>query len=272
MLTYEECIKQFINDFQNRLAQSTLLVHLNAVSQLLKYRQKPYNEINKKDILVWLHDLETKQYKASSVKRMLFGLRLFFQYCEEEGILQNNPVKSIPLPKVEDKLPHYLTHEQLAQLRQLAESRLKQRTVIEVLYTTGVRVGELTTIKIEDIHWSERSINIPDGKGKKERIVLFTKECSEYIKAYLKSRNDELPYLFLNRYGKGPIDKRTIQHWLENYREKLGVYLTPHTLRHTFAAHLAMKGMPLSSIQALLGHDTPEMTHNRLFFLLNKHT
>lgn len=69
------------------------------------------------------------------------------------------------------------------------------------------------------------------------------------------------PFLFLDRYGKGAIDPRLIQHWFESYREELGFYVTPHTLRHTFATHLAMKGMPLSYIQVLLGHDDPRDTH-----------
>ena len=80
------------------------------------------------------------------------------------------------------------------------------------------------------------------------------------MKVYLQTRQDDLPYLFINRYGKGPIDSRSIQNWFENYREKMGIYLTPHTLRHTFAVHLAMKGMPLSCIQVLLGHEDPRQT------------
>jgi site-specific recombinase XerD len=261
MQTSETCIKQFIDDYRSRLEQTTLEGYEVSVRQLLSYCEKPYNEVTTKDIRNWLIHLEDKQYKLGTIKKKMFGLRLFFQYCLEEELISHNPATSVPLPADENKLPHYLTNDQLAQLRQLVEGRLKQRAVIELLYTTGVRLRELTKMRLEHIYWSERFIHIPKGKGKKERIVLFTKECAEHLKAYLQSRSDDLPFVFLNRYGTGSIDPRSIQLWFESYREKLGIYLTPHTLRHTFAAHLAMKGMPLSYIQVLLGHENPRHTH-----------
>lgn len=135
----------------------------------------------------------------------------------------------------------------MAQLRTLTEGNLKRRTIVEVLYSTGIRIGELVSLKKEDIHWEERSIIILNGKRDKDRFIFFTKECQAYLETYLNCRTDTLPYLFLNSYKKGQIDKGSIQYWFISYREQLGFYLSAHTLRHTFAAHLAMKGMPLSS-------------------------
>jgi site-specific recombinase XerD len=190
-------------------------------------------------------------------------LRVFYEYCLEEGISTQNPVEGITLPKIEDKLPTYLTYEQLMQLRSLCEGNLRQRALIEVLYTTGIRLGELSNMKLEDINWTERMIHIPKGKGKKERIVLFTKECAEYVKAYMQSRKDDLPYVFVNIMGTGPLTHSPIQETFGVYRKKLGFQFTPHTLRHTFAAHLAIKGMPLECIQALMGHENPQ--HTRMY-------
>lgn len=261
MLTSAEYIKRFTEGHSARLEKATLEGYQIALNQLRCFCEKPYNEITTRDIRNWLMHLEENGYKRSSIKQKMFGLRLFYQYCLEEELMNQNPAKSVPLPNEEDKLPRYLTNEQLVQLRLLAEGNLKQRAVIEVLYTTGVRLRELTRMKLEDIHWEERMIRIPRGKGKKERIVLFTKDCSQHLHAYLQVRQDELPYLFLNRYGKGAIDPRSIQRWFQSYREKLGIFLSPHILRHTFAAHLARKGMSLVCLQVLLGHDQARHTH-----------
>lgn len=261
MLTNEACMEQFLNDHNFRLEKITLVGYETAIRQMLDFCEKLFNEITTADIRNWLLHLEEKGYKKGSIKKKMFALRLFYQYCLEEEIMMHNPVSVIPLPQDEDRLPQYLTHEQLAQLRLLCGGNRKQRAVIELFYTTGLRLRELTNLKLEDINWTERMIHISKGKGKKERIVLFTKECEEHLKAYLATRNDELPFLFLNRYGTGGIEPRSIQHWMMSFRKKIGVFLSPHTLRHTFAAHLAMKGMPLAHLQVLLGHEKPRDTH-----------
>lgn len=227
---------------------------------MISFCEKPYNEVTTRDIRSWLKHLYESGYKSSSIKTKMFGLRLFYKYCLEEGLITHNPVESIPLPKDRDKLPHYLTIEQLVQLRLLCEGDLKLRAIIEVFYATGVRVSELVNMRLEDINWSERMIRIPKGKGKKERIVLFTNECAEHLNSYLQERRDELPFVFVNRSETNAVTIWSVGYWLRPFGEKMGVHLSPHTLRHTFAAHLALKGMPLASIQALLGHDNPKNT------------
>lgn len=261
MLISEECIKQFIDDHSFKLAKKTLKNYETSIRQLLNFCEKPINEITTRDVRYWLKHLNEDGYKQSTMKNKIFELRSFYRYCLEEGWMTHNPVEAIPLPKVEDKLPHYLTHEHFSQLRSLCERDVKQRAAIEMLYSTGVRISELTSMKLEDINWTERLIFIPNGKGKKERIVLFTKESGEHLNAYLQNRRDNLSYVFLNHTGTGAIKPKSIWVWFRVFQKKLGFYVTPHTLRHTFAAHLAMKGMPLATIQALLGHDNPSSTH-----------
>lgn len=263
MHTFEEVINRFKVEYNMRFERATIEAYQTSIRQLLTFYNKPYTEISTQDIRNWLMHLEEKGYKKGSIKNKIIGLRMFYRYCMEEEFMKYNPAKSVHLPSVEDKLPSYLTNEQLAELRLLAEGNLKQRAVIEVLYSTGVRLRELTNIKLQDIHWEERTIIIPSGKGKKERIVLFTGECAEHLRAYLQVRGDELPYLFLNRYEKGAINPRGIQYWFMSYSEKLGFSISPHTLRHTFATHLAMKGMSPTSLQALLGHS--HLRHTRLY-------
>lgn len=260
MITLDHCLKHFKDDYSFRLDEKTVNLYIIAVEQLIAYCDKPFSEINSKDIRRWMSSLELREYKAVTVKSKLAGIKLFFEYCIEEGILTKDPVKNIPFPEVEDKLPRYLQRDELLQLRQLVKGQLEERAVIELLYATGVRLMELVEIKKEDINWSERIITIPKGKRKKGRFVLFTRECGEHLKAYLDLREDTLPFIFVNTTCTGAMCPRTIQSKFESYTKKLGIHISPHTLRHTFAAHLAMKGMPLECIQVLLGHNGPHQT------------
>ncbi|MCQ6266857.1 tyrosine-type recombinase/integrase [Fictibacillus sp. WQ 8-8] len=125
--------------------------------------------------------------------------------------------------------------------------------MVETLYSTGVRVSELINITLEEIKWETRQIWIRKGKGNKERFVLFTHECYERIKAYLSDRETDSKYLFTNRQG-GRLSRVFIEYQFRQFSDALGFRITPHTMRHTFAAHLAEKNMPQSYIQELLGH------------------
>lgn len=258
----EASIKQFILDNQFRLDPESLKIYQCAVKQLLEHTGKSFDAITKSDIRYWLGHLKEKGYKPWTVWSKLTGLKTFFKYCWEEGLILTNPAEEVPFPHVGEKLPRYLTLEQLNRFRKLLEGRLEERAIIEVLYTTGVRISELCAMKKEDIDWSERIIHIPKGKRKKGRIVLFTRECAEHLRAYLNSRTDDLPYVFLSvKLKDRPIHPDTVGQWFSKYYSKsLGFKVTPHTLRHTFAAHFAQKGMPLECIQALLGHDNPYQT------------
>lgn len=180
-------------------------------------------------------------------------------YIYEEDLISKNPISNLSFPKIGDSLPYYLNRKQLNELRELTKDDLLERAVVETMYATGVRVSELINIKLHDIDWQSRKITIRDGKGQKDRIVLFSNECEIRIKEYLKSRREDSPYLFLGKRGK-PMYRFLINYYFEKYKKNLGFKITPNTMRHTFAAHLAEKGMPFPYIQVLLGHDSPKNT------------
>ncbi|WP_240468612.1 tyrosine-type recombinase/integrase [Gracilibacillus sp. YIM 98692] len=260
MTNSRNMVQSFVDDYSFRLHPKTIALYQKAVKQLLTYCHKAFDTITARDIRHWLVHLETRGYHPSTRNTRLAGITLFYRYCQEEGALMENPTRSVPPSKVDEKLPYYLTTNQLEQLRKLVERKGQDRVIMEMLYATGVRVGELAAMKKEDVNWSERSIHIPKGKRKKARIVLFTRHCKEILEAYLAERTDDLSALFVNPYGTKPIAIRTIQSRFTSYMEQLDFSLTPHTLRHTFAAHLAQKGMPLECIQVLLGHEEPKQT------------
>lgn len=259
MISNDECLQSFISEYSIRLGDRTLYNYQKSVEQMLVYFNKPVDEITSRDIRNWMQSLGLRN-KQATVRKKLTGVRLFYRYCFEEEFITHNPVVSVHLPELEEYSTHYLLNDQLTELRKLVEGRLQERAVIEVLYTTGVRISEMAALKMEDIVWSERIMHVRKGKGKKDRIVLFTQSCEVHLKAYLKERHDDLPFVFLNVQKTGPIHTQFVGKNFRKYKKELGIHVSPHTLRHTFAAHLAMKGMPLVGIQALLGHARPEYT------------
>ena len=254
-------VQQFGQEYAFRLNPVTLNLYKRFTGELIEHTGKRFDEIRTRDIRNWLGDLSTDGLATSTLNTRLAGVKLFYRFCREEGMVETDPTKNLSLSKVEEKLPYYLTREQLVILRRTVKGA-RERAIIETLFATGVRISELVTMKKTDINWSERSIHIPNGKRKKARIVLYTRECEETLKAYLDSRSDDLPFLFLNSYATRQASKRTIQFEFKAYGETLGIVLTPHTLRHTFAAQLAIKGMPLACIQILLGHEDQNQTRH----------
>jgi site-specific recombinase XerD len=256
----EVWLQKFSDEYSFRLSEKTIRTYVRAMEQLIKYSNKPFGEISTKDIRRWLNHLNESGYKVNTINSKLFGVKLFYRYCLEEGVITHDPIKSISFPAREISLPRYLRSDQWVQLTNHVKGKLQERAVVEVLHATGVRIGELTAMKKENINWTERIIHIQKGKRKKGRIVLFTKTCSEHLKAYLNERCDDLPYVFVNTKGNGPACIRTIQKKFSTYQQPLGIKVSPHVLRHTFAANLAIKGMPLEAIQMLLGHESPHQT------------
>lgn len=205
------------------------------------------------DIRSWLANLEETGLKPRSIHLKLSALKSFYQYCMEENLLKKNPTSTVQTPKKDETLPYYLSKRQLALLQEHVKGNLRDRAIVDTLYATGVRVSELLHIKLEDIKWETRQVWIRKGKGNKERFVLFTHDCVERLRAYLDHRAIESENLFCNQRGK-PLSRIFVEKKFQGYSEAIGFKVVPHTMRHTFAAHLAEKNMPQSYIQELLGH------------------
>lgn len=245
--------QSFFNDQQARFSPETIRSYKIALSQFFSYCPKNVDEVKARDIRNWMAAMTEKGLKPRSIQMKLSALKSFYQYLMEENKLNKNPTSNVRRPKKEDSLPYYLNKRQIALLQELTRVSPKERAIVETLYVTGVRISELLNIKIEDIKWDSRQIWIRKGKGNKERFVLFTHDCAERLKTYLKQREVESKFLFSNKSG-GPISRCLVEMQFRKYTETLGFRVTPHTMRHTFAAHLAEKGMDFSYIQELLGH------------------
>lgn len=216
--------------------------------------------------------------RKSSLARKLSAIRAFFRYLDREGVVPGNPARLIATPKQDKRLPSVLTVDDARRLMDAPEGDavddLRDRAVLETLYSTGIRAGELVGINFEDINRNDRLIRIR-GKGRKERIVPVGRKAIDAIDAYSARKNDrdKGASVFTGPSGKR-LTARTVQRILGNYRKKLGLSqkASPHTLRHSFATHLLESGADLRAIQELLGHaslsTTQRYTHVNLDSLM----
>ena len=219
--------------------------------------------LEKVDYLIlrkYLAALKEKNLKSRSVSRRLSALRSFFKFLIREGLLKNNPVASLSSPKQDKPLPLFLTEEEVTKLIEAAQPKdergLRDRAVMETLYSTGIRVSELVGLNIEDIDFIGGVAKVM-GKGKKERIVPIGDIALSTIRAYLERRKKhiEAQALFLNKSGRRITD-RGVRNIIDKYIRMAGIKqgVSPHTLRHSFATHLLDRGADLRSVQELLGH------------------
>lgn len=227
----------------------------------LKFNHLTYQEI--KGYLMKLHNLK---YKRSTISRHLSSLRSLYKYLSKEGVIKDNPFLLISLPKKDKKLPSFLYYNELEDLFNIPDMSLplgqRDRLILELLYATGIRVGELVMIKRDDIDYYNRIIKVT-GKGNKMRNVIYGDYCKDILDIYLNdgylklTKGQKSEFLILNNRGK-PITTRAIRYIINHIIDasSLKKHISPHTLRHTFATHMLESGADLLTIQELLGHES----------------
>jgi len=203
--------------------------------------------------------LHKKNHRAT-IARKLASLRTFFRYLVREGVLQHNPAEALATPRQDHYLPKTLSVDEafafLDSLNGPSRLALRDRALFELLYSSGLRVGEATSLDIGHADLHQGLVRVL-GKGRKERIVPLGQKARQALQDYLETRGaaqDRDP-MFLNRFG-GRLTPRSVQRSLRNYllRTRILKQVTPHSLRHSFATHLLDAGADLRSIQELLGH------------------
>ena len=211
--------------------------------------------------LGWLHE---QGIARASISRKLSALRSFYRYLARENLVDAEPLSTLSSPKLEKRLPTFLTHEEMAWLIEAPDTStpygLRDRAILELLYAAGVRVSEIVALDLKDIDLGSRQIRVW-GKGSKERMVLMGRPAAEALKLYLdlgRIRLEGKAYtqaVFLNRFGER-IAERRIQHIIKKYAQQAGLEMRvfPHIMRHTFATHLLDGGADLRVVQDLLGH------------------
>ena len=228
----------------------------------------PVDEIDRLTIREWMASLHS-DHKKTSVARKLASLRTFFQFLIREGKLESNPAKQVATPKIERKLPNHLSIEDAVRFIETPDIGTdlgrRDRAIVEFLYATGIRVGELVGINLADIDLREKVVRVT-GKRKKERMVPFGEPARQAVMLYLEETRgtflNNCPItqrdpqaLFLNYQGTR-ITTRSVGRLIDKYIKQCADIhdISPHSLRHTFATHLLDQGADLRDIQELLGH------------------
>lgn len=251
---YNEYLKYELNYSEYTIKE--YIIHVNEFILYCKNNNIDYQNINKDIIMNYLKYIDNLSNK--SISAVLSALRCFYNYLLDNNYVNVNYFKLISNPKLEKKLPTFLSYEDMRKVIDSIDTEdalgLRNKMIIELLYATGIRVSELKNIKINDINFSDNSIKVM-GKGSKERIVFFNNHSLKSINDYLNTREFSSEYLVLNNKGK-QITVRGIELIIKNIIDKacLKVKVSPHTFRHTFATHMLKNGCPLKSVQELLGH------------------
>eukprot|EP01047_Picozoa_sp_COSAG01_P000210 COSAG01_NODE_3_length_63519_cov_1591.007663_28_plen_301_part_00 len=217
----------------------------------------------------YLYHLNQQNYAKKSIARQLSSLRSFWEYLCQKGLQQQNPWKILASPKIKQQLPKVVSSKTMQNFLNALPIKtatdLRNKSICELLYSSGLRVSELCNIKINDINWSKQEILIK-GKGNKERWIFYGNTAKRWLQQYLESsrckwQKEHSVHLYLNPYGS-PLSVRTIQRIIkQNSRaQELGDHITPHTLRHCFATDLYEGGADLSTVQELLGHSNLSST------------
>lgn len=226
--------------------------------------------------------LADKQYCKSTTARKLATLRSFYKFLVKRNYVTANPVTTIKTPKQDKRLPRFLEFEEVQKLLNtpMADSWLgvRDRAILETLYSTGMRVSELVGLNLEDVDFLGEVIHIR-GKGKKERIAPIGAKALQSIQQYIEYRNKRMQndgafdskVLFANKHGKR-LSTRSVRRKMDKYLRQAGLdpTISPHTLRHSFATHMLNNGADLRSVQELLGHQSLSTTQIYTHVTTNK--
>lgn len=260
----EKFIEEFIDylRFERKYSENTISSYKRDLNKMNIYIKKEFTKLNKKDIQNYIQKL-SKEENTSSVSRCISTLKSFYKFLEINKYTNSNPLTTITNPKTQKKLPKVLSEEEIDKLLDInlnTNFDYRNKAMLELMYSSGLRVSELVNLKVNDIDLVNSSVRI-FGKGSKERIIPLndyaTIALKNYILYYRTSlfKHGENNYLFLNNHGNKMTRQGFFKILSKIAKEKnIKTELSPHTLRHSFATHLLKHGADLRSIQELLGH------------------
>ncbi|PIN99114.1 MAG: hypothetical protein COT90_01160 [Candidatus Diapherotrites archaeon CG10_big_fil_rev_8_21_14_0_10_31_34] len=231
-------------------SDKTLKMYLCYLEDFFKKIKKPVKEVAREDIVSYLAvKREKENLSNASLSLIHASLKFFFN-----TILKNKILNEIKIPKKDKKLPTILTIKEIKALIKAAKSG-RNRTIIEFLYASGIRVSECAKMRIVNLDLFEGVARVQSGKGKKDRIIILSKKWVHNLKKYLKKKKIQSEFVFSKKNGK-PITSDTIERMVKKCALKAGIQkkVTPHVLRHSFATHLLESGENIRKIQELLGH------------------
>jgi|WetSurMetagenome_2_1015567.scaffolds.fasta_scaffold03069_3 integrase/recombinase XerC len=279
-MNHKESFLQYLQT-EKRYSSHTIRSYSNDLDQFYMFLSE--NDIppdpsvlTSHQVRAWIVSMMDKGMSAVTVHRKISCLRVFFRYLRKEGIVKNNPLEKVVLPKRKKTIPVFVDENSLETLLDRNEfgndfSGIRNKTIIEMLYLTGMRRAELIGLRLPDVDLIEASVKVT-GKRNKQRIIPLTKEFTKSLEAYLKARSDydgeiACDWFFLTDNGNKLYDK-FVYNLVRRYLSMVTTVekKSPHILRHTFATHMLNRGADLNAIKEFLGHAnlsaTQVYTHN----------
>jgi integrase/recombinase XerC len=279
-MDYKESFLQYLQ-IERRYSPNTVRSYLNDLEQFFRFLATENDNpdphiVTSHDIRSWMVYLMENKYTSKSIHRKVSTLRGYYHFLRKEGVINGDPMEKIVLPKVKKRLPVFIEEASLDRLLDEFDfgsdfRGIRNRTIVEMLYLTGMRRAELTGLRTNDVDLSEGTVKVT-GKRNKQRIIPLLKPFTEKLGAYLELRNNEFPgkekeWFFIGNKGNKLYDKY-VYNIVRSYLSLVTTVekKSPHILRHTFATHMLNHGADLNSIKEFLGHAnlsaTQIYTHN----------
>ena len=248
-------------------SKNTVVSYQRDLRQLKEYLERQGIEepskVTRTSLNSYISYLERKGKATTTISRILASTKAFFHYELMEGNIRRDPAELLKTPKIEKKIPVILTVEEVNRFLEQPEGEgakeVRDKAMLELLYATGIRVSELIGLELQDVNLAVGFLTCRDGE--KERVIPFGKKVNQYLRAYLEKARPELlkgnesTWLFTNCSGK-QMSRQGFWKIVKYYGDKaeIQVDITPHTLRHSFAAHLISSGADIQAVQTMLGH------------------
>jgi len=250
------------------LSINTRKAYADDIGQFLSYLDQKgvtsLNQVSRKQVLDHLMLMKSKGMSTNSISRHLVSVKIFFRYLQQEGLLDRNITDTMDSPRLWKILPDTLSEKEVNLLLRAPDMRkplgVRDRAILEMFYASGLRVSELSALKLNDLHIEEGYIRVI-GKGRKERVIPVARDSSNILECYLDEvrpmlcDNPHVQEVFVTR-REAPLCRQRLWQIIKKYTRDAGIMknVTPHTLRHSFASHLLANGAPLRVIQEMLGH------------------
>jgi len=267
----KEEIKKFLNylKVEKGFSQNTIVAYENDLNQLAGSLEESgitsWKDFDRQSVLSYLTNLKERRYAATTVARKVAAIKSFFGFLVAEGLVKDNPTRDVPSPRVGKSLPKPISITQARQLLEETEKRAtpeakRDKAMLQLLYASGMRVSELVSLNLNDVDTDGGYVRC-FGKGHKERLIPIHSQAVAALKDYMSQGRPKMKAgggeeaLFLNRRGER-LTRQGLWQIIKGYAKaaKLGIEITPHTLRHSFATHMLSGGADLRSVQELLGH------------------
>ncbi|MBR4014833.1 MAG: site-specific tyrosine recombinase XerD [Anaerotignum sp.] len=265
----EHRIVDFTNYLQKekKSSENTILSYGRDLRSFCRFLQEigvfDVKMVNRTNMMAYIYELQKQRKSGATISRNIASIRSFFHFLLRKGVVAENPAADLELPKVEKKMPEILPLEKVELLLEQpcgsGNKEIRDKAMLELLYATGIRVTELISLRLEDVHLSLEYIRC--GNEQKSRMIPIGKQAKVSLGKYIEKVRKTMVHLpeeailFVNCNGK-PMTRQGFWKIIKAYAKKAGIEegITPHILRHSFAAHLIENGADLRSVQEMLGH------------------